>query len=319
MMIPSLLLLVGTLQSPTTYALSQMNPFDLGLRMAAHNALFLFPMDMDCEKDSLYILDFRLGHIIKVDTRTGELIRTFSSRGQGPKELILATSIRVRNGILYVGDKGYHGVKLFSSDSGAFLYSIKIEGNVDDIDVDSQGNILVKDVIPNENRLISLYNTKGEFVRVAARWEGRLGSASGDSYFKNTFMRFRLDAQDNLIVLFPMLRRITKFDNDGKIVWQRNLQNKVLSNAATRPDGVNRNDESITFHFNVFNIAVDGQNRILAGHNGGGQLIGADGEDLLLFEGHNLQIFGFNDGKLICVLPNGSVRIYRIPHEGGEP
>jgi len=59
-------------------------------------ATYIKAVDVD-DKNDFYLLDYKLGAVLRVDGKSGRLINTISSRGQGPGELSGPCALRVRN------------------------------------------------------------------------------------------------------------------------------------------------------------------------------------------------------------------------------
>jgi hypothetical protein len=293
--------------------LDETKAFDLGQLMEKKNVLFVHPQDVDLEGESLFILDSRFCHILKVNTKTGTLEKLISSRGQGPAELSQPMSLRVKGNLVYVGDRGYGGIKIFNADDGYLLRALKINASMDDIEICQNGDLVLKKADSISNSLICEFDREGQKVRDLVPLDMPSNEKLKADYFRDTYIRFRLDPEENLILLYPMKREVLKYDKKGELLWRRAVDNPVLKESAASEDEVRIGKSgSVSYVFNVFNVAIDGKGNIIVGHNGGGQVFSPFGDSLLVFKGLNLNTFVVSGDKLVSVLPQGDAYIFKI-------
>jgi hypothetical protein len=130
--------------------------------------------DMAPDKDLIYFMDSTYCHIFKVDMKTGKLLKTISSRGQGPSELMSPVSMTAKNNMLVVLDRGFGGIKIFAPDGkliNEFRVNNYIIGNRS-IDVNDKNEIYLGVVDFNDNSMVSVYDMHGKKKRSLIRYKG---------------------------------------------------------------------------------------------------------------------------------------------------
>lgn len=291
------------------FELNTSKAFDLGKLLESKNAIVGFAMDIDMDGDFLYILHGQ-PHILKIDIRSGELLKIISTQGQGPGELNAPEAIRVRGDNVYAADRGSGAVKVFDKNDGRFIKEIKISASIDDLDIAGNGHLILKKVDPTRDSLICEYDQSGQ--RVGTRAKETTKDKDGTDYLKDTYVRFRSDPEGNLYVLFPMKRMLVKYAGSGEVVWKAKVENEVLKKAASTEDSIKVNGKAINYTYNVFDLVLDPHGNILVGHNGGGQLFSKDGKTLAVFLGYNLNHFTYWNGNIVSILPKGNAYIYDL-------
>lgn len=108
-----------------------------------------FKLDDD---ENIYVLDSK-AHKIKVFNKTGQLVREFGEKGQGPGELDFPTNIELyfENQIIVFNMRG-RKMSLFSR-SGEFIKDLSMEkhGRISRIRVDSQGSFYAYSMLREES------------------------------------------------------------------------------------------------------------------------------------------------------------------------
>jgi hypothetical protein len=295
------------------YDLDESKAFNLGQLLENNNVIIIHPIDIDKEGDNLFILDLRLCHILKVDIKTGTLLKLISSRGQGPSELGLPTSMRVKDKLIYVCDRAYGGIKIFDANEGRLIKAIKVSASLDDLDVFKNGHIVLKKVDLATNSLVSEYDEGGKWIRDIVRSDITTIKEKGEKYFAETFVRFHLDAQECLILLYPLKRIVAKYDKGGQLLWERKVENEILRKSITAEDSISISGSgAVSYTLNIFDLTTDQDENIIVGHNGGGQIFTADGDTVALIQGKNLRAFLISENRIVSVLPQGYAHIFNL-------
>ncbi|MBC7362870.1 MAG: hypothetical protein H5U06_11435 [Candidatus Aminicenantes bacterium] len=304
------------LSSQQIVDLDKMTAFNLGQIMEANNIIFIHPIDADIEGDNLFILDLRLSHILKINAKNGTLIKIISSKGQGPAELNFPKSLRVKNDLIYVGDLGYGGIKIFDGNDGSLIKAIKMNADFDDIDVYNNGDIVLKKADPISNSLICRFDKEGNKIGIIVKLDIPKNSLQkrGIDYIRDTFVRFHLDSEDNLILLKPLRRELFKYDKNGLLLWKKAVDNPVLKEIEEK-DKISIESDVVNVTRYVFNVAVNDKGNIIVGHVGGGQEFNSFGETIRIFRGKfNLNTFLYSGNKIFLILLGGKAYIYEIPN-----
>lgn len=169
---------------------------------------------------NIYILDAGNHCVVKYSS-DGKYIKHWGKEGQGPGEFLLSgsgDSIYITNtDIIYIADRRASRIQSFDSE-GKILSSFITERSPDSICVDSKGNILASHALGSENdRLIYVYNTKGETVR-------RFGTPiiKTDNYWFNRSFLIK-DDEDNIYQVFEYLPVLRKYSSSGNIIFEKKV------------------------------------------------------------------------------------------------
>lgn len=249
------------------------------IRLLEDHQIFITRIqDMDVgDKDDLYILDDRSGNVVRIDLKTGSLVKKISSLGQGPAELMMPSVVRVRNKKVFVLSEGYNGIKIFSI-AGDFLSGFRTEGVPRWMDVDKNENIYVAEADQRSNPVISVYDAQGKKNRTAMtfRLKGEILEDKAE-LVKRQFFTFKIDSEGNIVILFYLLRQLQKASPEGVILWEKKIENSVLKpflkNESTKYN--ERGQPTITYLVNNFDLKED---NIVIGHVGGGCIYNQEGE-----------------------------------------
>jgi len=189
------------------------------------NGLYSF----DFDDSYIYLPDSRYGTIIKADLRTGKLVKTISSKGQGPAELERPFFLLEKNGKIYVYDAGYNGIKIFDKD-GNYINSFRtlmpevvlflpIVFAVND-----KEEVFISAPDLRENKLVTVYDGKtGKKIRSMIRENFKVKEGSLE-YLKNCTYRIKIDREGNLYLLFPYKYLIRKYNKNGEILWEDRIK-----------------------------------------------------------------------------------------------
>ncbi|MCP5046728.1 MAG: hypothetical protein GY940_06125 [bacterium] len=263
--------------------------------------------DIDHENGNLYFLDRKYSKVFKVDFKTGKLIKTLFRRGQGPSELMIPASFKVKNNKVFVLDQGFNGIKIMDV-NGKFVNEFKIRGMVGmrNLDVNDKGEIFVATYDSTAGTYISVYDMKGNLLRSLIK----LGNDTGKRLrLERIHYRVGLDNKGNIILLFLVTRELKKFDANGKLLWATKVNNKILEPFVGKDD-VKAVSGTIRTNWSVFDLNVMDNNHIMVGHANGGCLYNPEGvltHLLLLDPLANLGLFDIVGDQLVNVLVWGRV------------
>ncbi|MCP4216942.1 MAG: hypothetical protein GY765_19995, partial [bacterium] len=244
MLIVFLLLLGCSLHQLGVEEVSLTNRINFEEKMSK-NEVFLkrcTAFDLNYAANRVYFVDKNYGHILVVELSSGKLVKTISSKGQGPAELHEPTSMRIRDGKIFVLDRGFGGIKMFDTEGrnlGQFRLKT-IPWRWTRIDVNDKGEIFVGSLDRNDKSMVSVYDSKGTFLRALIKYKGTdLAKASrkksGIQYF------FKLDNDGNIVLLFYMLRQMAKYDAEGNQLWSVEIKNRILDEYPPELDKYNSN------------------------------------------------------------------------------
>jgi len=264
-------------------------------------------LSFDLADGYYYFLDKKYGTIFKVKENTGKLIKTISSKGQGPGEIQIGMNIRVRGNKIFVLDRGFNGIKIFDTE-GKIIKEIKFTFGLGmaNFDINEKDEIFLARFDTYNKKLISVYNLKGDKLR------SLITAKNGDDVSRlsrNWYYYIRLDKTGNIYLLFYQDRKLAKYDRNGNFLWEKPVKNKILDKFTNRDE---LRGEGSTIHMTraLFSLDVTPKNNIVIGHVGGGCLFTADGN--LKYEitdegGRNLGYIKIMGDRLINLLVFGQI------------
>lgn len=281
-------------------------------KMEGHDYFFGRIREIDVAGNEFYFLDSKLKTILRLDNRTGKLINSISSPGQGPFQLHSPSGLRVRNNMVFVSDMGFSGIKIFQPD-GKPVKEFKTATLVfsdPGLDVNVKNEIFLKCKDSKAYPAIFVYNMNGEKLRTFTSIT--LEERTRKSYFFNIQFTFKLDSEENVIVLFFLKKQIRKYDKNGKLLWEKELKNEIIDSYDTDPQW--RFLENGTVHCKTFvhGMDIDPNDNIVVGHIGGAAVYDKAGELVrLIRSGANMHRFRFFNDRLLHVAAMGySINIY---------
>lgn len=145
---------------------------------------------------------------------------TFASQGKGPGELVDPNIIRLKNGIVFIGDNA-HKIQKFDID-GNYLGEIPINflpGS--EFDVNSQGHIFVPNNNPQDENIISEYDENGNLKKKFGEFKDQSGF--GNIFLLNQHLKLSIDNNDDIYVAFSGLPFIRKYNKNYELVWEVDL------------------------------------------------------------------------------------------------
>jgi hypothetical protein len=279
---------------------------------------FIEYLDVD-DENNFYFLDNPLCTVFRIDGKTGKLLNTISSPGQGPGELYAPRAIRVMNKMVFIPDSGFGGVKIFSIE-GKLIKEFRTEHSIGWLDVNKKNEIYVREADTDSTPIISIYNMAGERIKKLIRMPVKDMNNRMDYVFTREFM-FKLDSKENPVVLFEKKNILRKYNPNGELIWERNVTNKIID---SYPHKKPRYGEGGSVHSSssLFNLDIDKDGDIFVGHVGGAMVFSKDGEAIQLIKSdppmstHGLKIYN-NDNNLLRIVVGGmKINIYQYKKGG---
>lgn len=298
-------------------------------RILAKNEVFLkscVDFVFQPENDSVFFLDKHYSNIFWVKMSTGELIKTISSRGQGPGELHRPYCMAVKNKKIFVLDRGFNGVKIFDF-TGKVISEFRLKRIISSwnrLDVNERDEIFVGQIDSINFTMVSVYDTAGNKIKSLIPYKDDKNLSKAMSKKSRYQYRVRLDGEGNILILYFMLRKLAKYSPTGQLLWEKNIENEILEQFETK-DNVKRGKETLTIYRHIFSMDILENGNILVGHAGGGSLFSKDGqlEKLILVKKKspdreepyfvNLSLFSIRNNQLLNILKRGkSIHLYKI-------
>lgn len=261
---------------PAVERIQLAKPVEFGKMLDKNNVFLKMCLSFDAADGYFYFLDSKFGMVFKVEGKTGKLVKTISSKGQGPSELQHATALRVKNNKIFVLDGGFNGIKIFDTE-GNTLKEIKLNVVISwrSIDVNDKEEIFLGRVDTEKKTLVSVFNEKGENLRsiVPVKKGVKISQLSPHWYYN-----IRLDKCGNIYVLFYLLRKLAKYSSKGTLIWEIPIKNEILDRYPN-DDRVWRGFENtIRLRISVFNLDTTPGNNVVISHIGGGCMFSGNGE-----------------------------------------
>ncbi len=270
-----------------------------------NEVLFYQVTAIDADEDNhLYFLAYKLGCILKIDFPTATLVKTIASKGQGPAELDVPLAFKVRNKKIFVLDSGFSGVKIFGTD-GKLINEFKTLHRPRWLDVSPDEKIFVNESESDATPVIALYDAEGKRLKSLIRFpmDGKVDrlKISNQRHFV-----FAIDNNSHILVLNNRKRTLQKYDNKGRMLWSKYIDNEILEKFSKREKKPHFDSKgNIRTKPIVQNsMAIDGDNNIIVSHMGGGMLFDPEGapKKLVYFEKYHSYLGTmkiFNDNKTL--------------------
>ncbi len=204
------------------------------------NLAFDIPSNMAVDDaGNIYILDSGNQRIQKFNPE-GKYVATIGRKGQGPGDLSQPGSINLdKNGYVYVLDGNLKKIQVFSPDGKDHQVIPTVKLNLDRIRLLASGPIVATSRAsigssehPKEKsqpKLVKLLDADLNIVREFGEPFDYGDEMTND--FANT-VRFEVDNQDNIYLIFPFQNRIEKYSPDGRLIWRAdrelNYSTKVI-------------------------------------------------------------------------------------------
>ena len=310
-----LMIMAGFLSAVERIQLSK--PVEFGKMLDKNNVFLKMCLSFDAADGYFYFLDSKFGTVFKVEEKTGKLVKTISSKGQGPFELQNATSMRVKNNKIFVLDGGFNGIKIFDTE-GNNLNEIKLNVVISwrSIDVNDKEEIFLGRVDTEKKTLVSVFNAKGENLRsiVPVKKGVKINQLSPHWYY-----HIRLDKSGNVYVLFYLMRKLAKYSSKGNLIWEKSIKNEILDRYPNNDRVWRGSEKTVSLQMSVHNLDTTPGNNVVIGHIGGGCMFSGNGElkKLISFEDDSGLIhFRVLGDRLINLLLFGQeISIYKFKEE----
>jgi DNA-binding beta-propeller fold protein YncE len=249
--------------------------FNLGQKMEENGVYVKSFHSLDFDGSYIYIPDYRYGTIIKADIKTGKLVKTISSKGQGPAELERPECLVVKNGKIYVYNGGYGGIKIFDKE-GEYINSFRTLSSISPFilstifDVNEKEEIFVAAHDFKDNKLVTIYDGKTG-RKISSIISGNIPT-NDVIEFKKSIYSIRVDKEDNIYLLYPLKNLIKKYNRKGELIWEKEVEDELIKSAP---------------HNYLYSFDVNENGFVfIAYHKGkGGCIIDKNGKTCLLFKG----------------------------------
>jgi hypothetical protein len=267
--------------------LQKCDVFDFEDQLEENEVFLRSVMGFEHDGTHLYYFDNYFSKIYKVRPGNFKLVKTISSKGQGPGEIAIGVAMCHNKGKLYVIDVGYGGIKIFDTE-GRFIKQFKAMGlgfgpamtSKGLIDVNEAEEIYFRCNVAGKGELISVYDDDGIRLR-------GLIPVAAEKDFRSSILRnkliFKIDHAGNVIVLFNKLGILQKYDRVGNLLWSKDIL-QVLPKNERNIEGIKRTrDGGISFRVNFIGLAILEDDRIFASGEKTGILLSERGKVLGLF------------------------------------
>lgn len=278
--------------------LKELEALDITKLLEDHQIYIARILDLDFDEEgNVYFLDNRSGNVVEVNLKTGSLINRISSMGQGPAELMMPSALRIRNKKVFIISGGF--VKIFST-HGEFLRGFRPESSPRGLDVDKDENIYVAGLDRKGNPIISVYDLLGNLTKTVLTLQlNNETNNNKEELTKYLFFFFRLDQEGNIIIIHNLLRKITKVNPGGTLLWEKKIENSLLA-PFYKNEGTVYDEQGPTVTGIVNKFDIDQDNNIVIAHVGGGCIYSPKGELIYIIE---VQPEDLNEGPRTIKVP----------------
>jgi hypothetical protein len=208
----------------------------LSQKMAENEVFFRACSDIDVDGNYLYMVLNYEAFIFKIDIETGKLAKIIASKGQGPGEVEHPSRIDVKNGKVFVLAYGSRSIKIFSTE-GIPIREFSLLGHVwhSGIAVDDKEHIYLGKLDFENKTMVSVYDISGKKLRSLIKHDLDIKDRAT---INSHDYKMEIDKSGNIYILFhmPEMRIIKKYDNSGKLIWERKIKNRLLGKRNTIND-----------------------------------------------------------------------------------
>jgi len=260
---------------------------------------FINGLDID-ENNNIYFLDRHFATIFKINLLNKKLIKTISSKGQGPGELLCPCSMKIKDNKIYILDMGLGSVKIFGlkgiclkefkcNFSCTFLYENSI------MDVSNTNEIYIKNIDKKTKTAISVYDNNGKKIRNIIKL-GNKNEKDYKNWFFNTFFSFKIDRNDNIVLLFLKKGELKKYDKKGNLIWFRNIYDDLKNKEKIENKfKQKKTKKGFQFKFNLIFLGLFAKDDfILVSHKWGGIIYNKRGKLIKYIRQKSNKGFGAN-------------------------
>jgi hypothetical protein len=168
-------------------------------------------------KGNIYVTD-TMDYSVKKFNERGILVKKTGRKGQGPGEFLVVRLIEYFEGLVYVTDQSISGIQVFDEDLN-YKKHIPLSLPILDLKIISKEMIaLSSPQIANPGRIIVI-DSKGN-SKVNLKYLNDM-----HNFWRNA-VKFEIDSQGNLYLIFAFEDRIEKYDRNKKKLWSKNLLGK---------------------------------------------------------------------------------------------
>ena len=293
------------------------NVTDYFEKLIENGVYFKHIQDVDYDNGSLYLLDAKLGKVLVVDFKTGKLIKTLFNRGQGPNELMIARSLKVKNNKVFVHDSGFNGIKIADM-QGNPIKEFKTRGitGIRNIDVNDKNEIFIGEYNSQTKTYVSVYDMNGSkkrsFIQINPEEDDKIP-------LERIHYKLKVDHEGNIVILFNVLMELKKFNAKGDLIWECKIENELLKTAPKSKVEIKKSGAMHTKMF-VYNLDISPDKNVIVGTAGGVNIFDGGGKLLKVITpeppNNFIYIFKIIDNKILNILHAGKIiKIFDIKEE----
>ncbi len=249
---------------------------EISKKMEENEVFFRMCPDFDVDGKYLYMIELFQETVLKVDIETGKLVKAISSKGQGPGELMFAVNIEVKNGKVFVFDKGFGGIKIFTT-AGLLFKEFKVRGILREkcLAVDDNNHIYLGRLDFTGKTMVSVYDLSGRRLRSVIKHD--IDPYDRESIKRYEYM-FDMDKSGNMYILFPVIRLIRKYDNKGKLTWEKEIKNRLLGKRPSPGTYLYKGRPETYLRRSISDFEIMNNYDIIIAHKKGGCILDKEGK-----------------------------------------
>ncbi|MBS3819489.1 hypothetical protein KGY73_08315 [bacterium] len=162
----------------------------------------------------IYVTD-AMDYSVKKFNEKGVLVKKVGRKGKGPKEFLAPRSIKYFQGQLYVTDQYIPGIKIFDKNLN-YIRHIPLKFPIWDLKIASEEKIFISSPIMSQPEQLILIDSQGKMNKQMKQ------TSEVEEYWEN-FLKFEIDVQGNLYVIYTFRDRIRKYNRTMNQIWAKSL------------------------------------------------------------------------------------------------
>ncbi len=207
-----------------------------------------FTMD---SSGNFYIQDMDTGNIHKFAS-SGIFLKDLLNIGIGREKISSLKDFFIYGDRLYVIDASFKGAKVFDL-NGKFLFSFKTKDIPNSLAVSTAGEIFIPDYTPKSNSIISVFDSKGVFLRnIGTPFQDSRFTDPKKFYYLNRTLTIKVSTRGGIYVLSNIIPAVRKYSPTGELIFEKKIEGKEVT-----PGAIDIYEDTVSTANSAVDLGVD--------------------------------------------------------------